>query len=102
MHLPVTIAQRIAELAKANGDAAALAKSRELARTTEDIPRDAMVAFGFVDHSEAIFIDGALFTIKLTFDIPGETKPPEGIEPPYLAPSTAAEDEFLGNDIRVA
>lgn len=95
MKLPITIAQRIAELAKAQGDATALANARELARQTQDnTARDDMIAFTFVDHSEAIFIAGKLFTIKLTFDIPGESRLPEGIEPPWLAPPTELEDAF--------
>lgn len=97
MHLPITVAQRIAELAKADGHFVALAKAREIARTTEDMTRDKMLAFVFVDHSEAIFIDGKLFTIKLTFDIPGESGLPQGIEPPYLSPPTETEDRLLGN-----
>lgn len=100
MQLPITIAQRIAELAKSAGDDAALSKARELARhITDDAPRG-YAAAEFVDHSEAIFIKGKLFTIKLHFDIPGESGLPGGIEPPYLAPPTEAEDRLLGN-IRV-
>jgi hypothetical protein len=98
MQLPITIAQRIAELARSAGDAAALAKARELARVIDDNQaRDAMVAFSFVDHSEAIFIDGRLFTIKLTFDIPGESQLPEGIEPPFLSSPTTAEEQLLAS-----
>jgi hypothetical protein len=95
MQLPITIAQRIAELAKAAGNDAALTKARELARTTDNNERDQMAAFTFVDHSTAIFIDDALFTITLTFDIPGESQLPEGIEPPHLSPPTPEEEKFL-------
>lgn len=96
MNLPVTIAQRIAELAKSAGDAVALVKARALARVTDDNEeRDSMVALSFVDHSEAIFIDGKLFTIKLHFDIPGESRLPEGIEPPFLSSPTPAEEQLL-------
>jgi len=37
-----------------------------------------------------------LFTIRLIFDIPGESRLPEGIEPPYLATPTAEENKMLG------
>lgn len=98
MQLPVTIAQRIAELAKASGDDAALAKARELVRAANDVPRDRMYAAEFVDHSEAVFIDGKLFTIKLQFDIPGESRLPEGIEPPFYSSPTPAEDQLLAGN----
>lgn len=103
MNLPMTIAQRIAELARSHhGETAALDAAKAFARSTEDnTARDDMIAFQFVDHSEAVFIGGKLFTIKLTFDFPGESRRPEGIEPPWLSEPTPAEDAFIGN-IRVA
>lgn len=97
--LPPTIAHFIAALARANGDTVALAASERLARGTNHDPASECQAFTFVDHSEAVFFGGKLFTIKLTFDIPGESRLPAGIETPWLGTPTEAEDAALRADL---